>query len=366
MDWSVKAATIPIFFGSGLAFLLAIEQLTRKKPNKANLLFSAIFLCCAIIIWGAAAVANGLPAVIPLSIYLFVTAIFFVGPLYYLYFTTLLHPEKTFGKKILLHFIPAFISFCIETGFQFFPLEFKQQWIAAILQDPPRHFVISAVFLGAIHAIAYLGYLLKVDIGMVWNVEEVKTELRLMVIINVLGILSIIALLIGFTFKSPVLFITGGNFLAVIAVSVFLGYNRYPDFLQTLEIEIKKKRYEKSSLTGVDIPEINSRLLDLLKIEKIYTDSDLNLRGLAEKLSLTPHQLSEFLNEHLKSDFRSFINSFRVEEAKKQLAEEPEKSVIDICFDVGFGSKSAFNSVFKKETGQTPSKFRDPALLRDT
>ena len=43
--WSIKAATIPIFFGGGVAFLLALEQLVRKKPNKANVLFSLVFFC---------------------------------------------------------------------------------------------------------------------------------------------------------------------------------------------------------------------------------------------------------------------------------------------------------------------------------
>jgi len=71
-------------------------------------------------------------------------------------------------------------------------------------------------------------------------------------------------------------------------------------------------------------------------------DSELNLKGLADRLSLTPHQLSEYLNERVKQDFRSFINSFRVEAAKRILIEEPEKSILTICYDVGFGSKSTF------------------------
>ena len=357
--WSIKAATIPIFFGSGLSFLMALEQLVRKKPNKANLLFSLVFLCCFVIILGAGFVANNLPPRQPSTIYLFFTAICLVGPLYYFYFNILLHPERTFQIRSLLHFVPALGAFIIETGFQFMPLAFKKQWLIEMFTSPPQHVLILLVIAGALHSFAYLAYLLKMDLGMVWNVNEVKTELRLMVIIDILAILSVVALFVGFTFKMPRLFIAGGNSLAVLTISVFLGYNRYPFFLQMLKTEIEKKRYVKSSLTGVDTGLVNRRLMELLETDKIYTESGLNLKSLAEMLFISPHQLSQYINERLGSDFRSFINSYRVAEAKKLLVEDPDRNILTICYDVGFGSKSAFNSVFKKETGQTPREFRD-------
>ncbi|MBU2487878.1 MAG: helix-turn-helix domain-containing protein, partial [Proteobacteria bacterium] len=159
------------------------------------------------------------------------------------------------------------------------------------------------------------------------------------------------------------LFVTGGNVLAVLMISVFLGYNRYPDFLQLLKTQIEKQRYEKSYLTGVDIQGVNERLMELVEGENIYRESELNLKTLADRLSITSHQLSQFLNERVGLDFRSFLNTFRVREAKRLLAEDPDKNILEICYEVGFGSKSTFNSVFKKETGQTPREFRDAAAL---
>ena len=362
MVWSIKAATIPIFFGSGLAFLMALERLVRRKANKVNLLFSLVFLCCFVIILGAGFVANDLPPRHPSSIYLFCTAICLVGPLYYFYFNALLHPEKKFQTRALFHFVPALVALAAETGFQFMPLAFKRQWLSEMFTSPPQNVLILLVVAVALHSFSYLAYLLKMDLGLAWNVEEVKTELRLLVIIDVLAILSIAALFVGFTFRMPGLFISGGNVLALLAVCVFLGYNRYPLFLQVLKTEIEKKRYEKSSLRGVDTDRIHSRLMELVEKEKVYAESDLSLKGLAERLLITPHQLSEYLNERLGLDFRSFINAYRVAEAKRMLVEEPDRNILSICYDVGFGSKSAFNSVFKKETGRTPREFRDPAV----
>ncbi|MBI9074064.1 MAG: AraC family transcriptional regulator [Desulfatibacillum sp.] len=362
MIWSVRAITIPIFFASGLALLLALEQVTRKKPNKANLLFSGIFLCCAVIIWGAGAVANWLPPKTPWTIYLFFTAICAVGPLYYFYFTILLHPEKKFARRSLMHFIPAMGAFCIETGFQMLPLNFKSHWLNEMFLQPPKHALMILVVVGAVHAFAYISHLLKMDLRLVWNVKEVKIELRSLFVLDILAILSVVSLYMGFTFKIPWLFDYGGLLLAVLTVSVFLGYNRFPNFLQLLKEEFGKMRYEKSSLTHVDTSAINEGLIRLITEEKIFTDPELNLKGLAERLSLSPHQLSEYLNERVQTDFRSFINVFRVREAKRVLVEEPDKNILTICYDVGFGSKSTFNTVFKKETGQTPSEYRESAL----
>ncbi len=363
MTWSFKPTTLPIFFGSGLALLIALEQVTRKRPNRANLLFSSVFLCCFVIIWGAGAVANRLPPREPWTIYLFFTAICLVGPLYWFYFNALLHPDKRHRLAELLHFVPALGAFLIETGFQGMPAAFKKPWLAEMFDDPPRHVMTLLVIAGALHAFSYLAYLLKKDLGLAWSAREVKTELRLLVVVNALAILGVMTLFVGFTLQIPFVFITGGNVLAILITSVFLGYNRYPDFLQLLKTRIEKERYEKSALNGVDTERVHGCLMELVEKERVYTESELNLKSLADRLSITPHQLSQFLNERLGLDFRSFLNAYRVRDAKKSLAEEPEKNILEICYEVGFGSKSTFNSVFKKETGLTPREFRDAALL---
>jgi AraC-like DNA-binding protein len=57
-------------------------------------------------------------------------------------------------------------------------------------------------------------------------------------------------------------------------------------------------------------------------------------------------------------DFRNFINRFRVEEAQRLLKSDPEMSILTICFEVGFNSKSTFNTAFKKISGITPRDYR--------
>ena len=95
-----------------------------------------------------------------------------------------------------------------------------------------------------------------------------------------------------------------------------------------------------------------------MSVENIYKDFDLTLEGLALMMSITPHQLSQFMNERLNTNFRNYINSYRIEEAKKILISDTGKNILTICYDVGFNSKSTFNLCFKKYTNRTPSEFR--------
>jgi AraC-like DNA-binding protein len=58
-------------------------------------------------------------------------------------------------------------------------------------------------------------------------------------------------------------------------------------------------------------------------------------------------------------NFFDFINQYRVEEAKKLLADvETKRSILDIALMVGFNSTSTFYTAFKKFTGDSPVKFR--------
>jgi AraC-like DNA-binding protein len=54
------------------------------------------------------------------------------------------------------------------------------------------------------------------------------------------------------------------------------------------------------------------------------------------------------------------INKDRIDEAKRNLF-NPDKqhlTIIDIAYEVGFNSKSAFNTAFKKSTNMTPSQYK--------
>ena len=126
------------------------------------------------------------------------------------------------------------------------------------------------------------------------------------------------------------------------------------------DTEEMRKRYGKSGLSDARADDIMQRLLDLMTREHPYRDSDLTLPRLAERLEASPHNLSEVINTRTGMNFFDFINSYRVEQVKRDLADpgKQQYKVLSLAFDAGFNSKTSFNTIFKKFTGMTPSSYR--------
>lgn len=111
-------------------------------------------------------------------------------------------------------------------------------------------------------------------------------------------------------------------------------------------------------------PKHTSHLEDLMIRIKVYQDPELRLEGLADSMDISPRTLSSLLNNHYKKNFYDYVNYYRVLDAQDQLVSvaNSEKSIQRIFEDAGFNSKTTFNTLFKKHTGQTPSEFRKRAL----
>lgn len=151
-----------------------------------------------------------------------------------------------------------------------------------------------------------------------------------------------------------VIWLLMATFFCFTAVFVF----RYPEIFLRLEAQSKAARYGRSLLSSVDIPSKLKKLNRLMEEDQVFRQEDLYLEDLADKVSLTPHQLSELLNMYQKKSFSEFIMGFRIEAAKHELMDLPDATIIDVAFSCGFGAKSTFNVAFRKATGFTPTAFR--------
>ena len=102
-------------------------------------------------------------------------------------------------------------------------------------------------------------------------------------------------------------------------------------------------------------------LKKMVKANLYYQDPDLSLTSLAEKLELTPHELSRIINTVLRKSFSDFINEFRVAEVvtKMQDPAYDQFTLLGIALDSGFNSKTTFNRAFRQVTGKGPAEFKN-------
>ncbi len=101
-------------------------------------------------------------------------------------------------------------------------------------------------------------------------------------------------------------------------------------------------------------------ILRLMTKEKLYQNPDLSMSILSEHTGLSNGYLSQIINHKDGKNFFDFVNSYRIEEVKQNLGDPKygHYSILGIALQSGFKSKSTFNAVFKKMTGETPSMYK--------
>ena len=92
-----------------------------------------------------------------------------------------------------------------------------------------------------------------------------------------------------------------------------------------------------------------------------YLEPSLTIQELSQQVNIPVRDLSVLINHHMNQHFFDFINEYRIQKAM-QILKDSSKSkltILEILYEVGFNSKSSFNSAFKKHTNQTPTEFRN-------
>ncbi|XMO87072.1 helix-turn-helix domain-containing protein [Algibacter sp. AS12] len=139
-----------------------------------------------------------------------------------------------------------------------------------------------------------------------------------------------------------------------------IGIYKYGIVEERKQIRTKKKIKISSVVQTKTKHIIIERLKQFLENEKRFLDPSLSLEKTAESLELSQGHLSKTINTELGMGFKDYLNALRVEEAKAYLLDQEfsNYTLVAIGLEAGFNSKSAFNSSFKKITGETPSQFK--------
>lgn len=183
--------------------------------------------------------------------------------------------------------------------------------------------------------------------------------------IIVYSLLFINTILLSFNRQNLDLIINVENVIqSVFFVFLSLSMMYFPVFAYTGNYEDlseeEKQKYKSSALS--DSSELFKKIDQLIKDEKLYLDSELKMDKVSKKLSKPIPYISQAINENTQNSFPDYINSFRIEEAKKRLLEETPDTIFAIALDVGFNNKATFYNAFKKNTSMTPTVYRKEYL----
>ncbi|MCG8572625.1 MAG: helix-turn-helix domain-containing protein [Spirochaetes bacterium] len=350
-----------IFFGGFFSLILALGQSYIKDKSKDNYFFIAFLLA-----FGFAQISAGLNYFIISDIFSSITysskVIFYllVGPFTYYYFQNLIHFKSYLKLKMITHFIPCFIVSVIE------PLIILQGLIRHRPVTPYPHqdwnLLQFLIFLTAIFAVIHLAFYMTLVLIHLFQFRE-KMESNKRKIVNLAIAITISSYIINLAWFLDKLVVIDFEklvycALTVLIIIIFLLGNRYPNFLFLIKLESIRIGYTKSHIESLNVPLVLNQLFHLMEKEKIYRDNQLTLKSLAEKCNISSHQLSEILNDKINKRYHDFVNEYRVNEAKKLLEHDNQRTILSVALTVGFHSQSAFYAACDRILKTSPGTLR--------
>ena len=101
-----------------------------------------------------------------------------------------------------------------------------------------------------------------------------------------------------------------------------------------------------------------TEIQQLMEEEKFYLKPGITISDVSTALGTNDKYISLSVNKYARMNFNHYINTLRVQEAKKLLLEPSRNnSIQDIAMVCGFGNASSFIRVFKQTTGLTPAYY---------
>lgn len=373
-----------------LCCLFALLLIVTNPPKNTSNYFLAAFLIAhafiplhELILWGAEfkiQVRQNLPEIYFVGGF----AYYLDAMLLYFYVKSLVFRDFHLRPVDAWHLIPfGFFAIFMLVAFYRFPFALRLEWINT------EAFVYSPGYIGmdffckslrVVYCAAGLLLIFKYkDIlkNTHSNIEKVDILWLKILVVGFLVVTimeaflassKVIGVIAGYDFQHPD---PKGNVIEYIGLSgyyalfflvctlVFTSMRYFSNFESVKQKETKEPP-KKSTQEKLLNPEYAEKIDSIMRAQKTYLNPELTLDMLAETLGIAAKDLSMIINRHFNLNFYEFVNGYRIEEAKKRLADpaNKEKTITDIYLEVGFNSKSVFNTFFKKLVGKTPSEYR--------
>ena len=338
-----------LFFFSALGafngLLVGLYFLLFAKPKHlSNTLLGALFLALSVRV-GKSVFFYFYDSIADTYIQFGLFACWLIGPFLYYYTKSAIQPKQFFQRQVTL-VILSLAVFSIIINLLFSWSSHPVFW----------SYFVKVIYLQWLVFVILTGWSLYKH-REVWFLKSKNRPFKIWVSSIYLGNLLICLAFNTGNYTSYIVGALSFSFVFYALILLLLFHKRRDEL-----IFLETKKYQSNKLDAFEAEEIQNRLENILAKENLFLDANLSLQKVSELLKISPLKISQTLNEHCDTNFNDYINTFRIEAAKKIIANKSSLTLEAISMDCGFNSKSTFYSAFKKHTGMTPSKFRDKMI----
>ncbi|KQX15684.1 AraC family transcriptional regulator [Flavobacterium sp. Root420] len=361
-----------------VSLLLAFFLLTVKTENKlANRLFAWFFIFSAVDLSGFfidAVTRTELNWEILRS-----TACLFGMPLFYLFVLAVCYSDFRLQWKHLVHALPFIVVNLVFIPRIYLNLTDRDSFVSMLNQLPEIYFIQILIELQYVFYIISVFFILKKYRDIYFenyaNSSTATYKWLFQITCVFLTAHSIVALknllrysgfreiflwanvLVG----SIALFITCWFIMkALNHPELFRGVNSKLKLTKEILPEVEDKSVSSNVQNDLITGQI-SKLKQYMTEKEPFLDPSLTIQELAYQIDIPVRDLSILINHKMDQHFFDFVNEYRIQKAMNILKDKSkgQLTVLEILYEVGFNSKSSFNTSFKKYTNLTPTAYRN-------
>lgn len=345
-----------ILFGALLSLLIGLREFAGPRFTFKSVMDIILFVSGGIVLFYVWMFMSENVSAVNLVNHMYLPFLYSTGPATYFGYYSVVDPNFTLKRKYLLAFVPTLLLLAaLPVGFVFFPDLYAHRPMDYFSGKPLTALEYLALLGGFSNLIYYLPMFLSGSLLFRFSGLRARIMAVGLVITNFTLTGVVILYLVAFAKRDSYWLYLGVAVLAYLNILYEIGRRYNPELFEQLKQAIEKQRV--SRLAGLDLKKLHFELIDLMTADKLYMDAKLTLAKLAEELDVKPHQLSEFLNKRMQTNFNRFINQFRIEKVVKLIMEDPSLNILDVAFTCGFSSKTAFNTAFVNLKGMPPGRY---------
>lgn len=133
----------------------------------------------------------------------------------------------------------------------------------------------------------------------------------------------------------------------------------FPSKVKPVEKGVTSKpNTDRSAVESEKDKRLFDQILELFETEHLHRDSSLTIAQLAVRLLSNETYVSKAIRNCSGENYNTFVNRYRVNDAKEQLGSSPGRTIDSVMQHSGFHSRSTFFKAFRQETGLTPAQYR--------
>lgn len=368
-------ARISVFVSLLMAFFL----LTVKTENKlANRLFAWFFIVSAIDLSGFF-VTDYIQDYIDLLIFRW-TICLLAMPLFYLYVLSVCYSDFKLRWKHLVHLLPIILVNLAFLPRLYFANDADMKFLSGDLDHMPEIYLIQILieFQYVFYIVGAFLILKKYREIYLENYTNPSTStykylFQMTTVFLIAHCLVALKNLLRYSdYRQMFLWlnVVVGSVALFITCWLVMKALNHPELFRGINSKLRLTKdilpevEEKTASKNVQNDAISSQISTLKQYmaeKEPFLDPSLTIQELANQIDIPVRELSVLINHHMDQHFFDFVNEYRIQKAMGILKDQSRSqlTVLEILYEVGFNSKSSFNTSFKKHTNLTPTAYRN-------